>query len=144
MGNDCWEESEQRFVTSNTNLYILTSIHHNYFDTYRIVKSYREYTMDTKKMAKVFKALSNPNRLELYMQIVEKQENCYETNCECLIHDIAKSLNIGAPTISHHLKELSNAELIFTERKGKYVVARVNEEMVDEVNKLLKLHHGEK
>jgi len=61
-----------------------------------------------------------------------------------LIHDIAKSLNIGAPTISHHLKELSNAELIFTERKGKYVVARVNEEMVDEVNKLLKLHHGEK
>lgn len=99
--------------------------------------------MDTKKMAKVFKALSNPNRLELYLQIVENQENCYETNCDCFISDIAKSLNIGAPTISHHLKELSNAELIFTERKGKYVVARINEEMVNEVNKLLKLHQGE-
>ncbi len=95
-------------------------------------------------MAKVFKALSNPNRLELYMQIVEKQENCYKTNCTCLISEIAKSLNIGAPTISHHLKELSNAELIFTERKGKYLVARVNEDMVNEVNELLKLHHGEK
>jgi ArsR family transcriptional regulator, arsenate/arsenite/antimonite-responsive transcriptional repressor len=99
--------------------------------------------MDNKKMAKVFKALSNPNRLELYLQIVEKQENCYQANCECLISDIAKSLNIGAPTISHHLKELSNAELIFTERRGKYLVAKVNKDMVNEVNKLLKLHQGE-
>lgn len=92
-------------------------------------------------MAKVFKALSNPNRLELYLKIVENQETCYEANCECLISDIAKTLNIGAPTISHHLKELENAELIFTERKGKFVVARVNSEIVDEVNELLKLHH---
>jgi ArsR family transcriptional regulator len=99
--------------------------------------------METKKMAKVFKALSNPNRLELYLQIVKAQEASYETNCECLISDIAKSLNIGAPTVSHHLKELANAELIFTERKGKYLVARINEEMVNEVNELLKLHHDE-
>lgn len=92
-------------------------------------------------MVKVFKALSNPNRLDLYLQIVKRNETCYEqSNCECLISDIAKTLNIGAPTISHHLKELSNAELIFTERKGKYLVARVNEEMINEVNELLKLH----
>lgn len=100
--------------------------------------------MDTKKMAKVFKALSNPNRLELYLQIAEKQENCYQTNCDCLISDIAKSLNIGAPTISHHLKELSNAELIFTERKGKYLVAKINEEIVNEVKELLKMQEDEK
>jgi ArsR family transcriptional regulator, arsenate/arsenite/antimonite-responsive transcriptional repressor len=95
--------------------------------------------METKKMAKIFKALSNPNRLELYLQIVKKHETSYKTNCECLISDIAGSLNIGAPTISHHLKELTNAELIFTERKGKYLVAKVNEEIVNEVNQLLKL-----
>lgn len=100
--------------------------------------------MDTKKMAKVFKALSNPNRLELYIQIVKQTEASYKTDCGCLISDITKSLNIGAPTISHHLKELSNAELIFTERKGKYLVARVNEKVVNEVNEFLKLHHGEK
>ena len=91
-------------------------------------------------MVKVFKALSNPNRLELYLQIVKKHEASYETNCECLISDIVKSLNIGAPTVSHHLKELANAELIFIERKGKYLVAKVNEDMVNEVNELLKLH----
>ncbi len=91
-------------------------------------------------MVKVFKALSNSNRLELYLQIVRKHDASYETNCECLISDIVKSLNIGAPTVSHHLKELANAELIFTERKGKYLVAKVNENMVNEVNELLKLH----
>ncbi len=93
-------------------------------------------------MAKVFKALSNPNRLELYLQIVKKHEASYKTASGCLICEIAESLNIGAPTISHHLKELANAELIFTERKGKYLVARVNKEMVNEVNELLKLKNG--
>lgn len=99
-------------------------------------------SMDTERMAKIFKALSNPNRLELYLQIVEKHGTNYKTRYGCLICEIAESLNIGAPTISHHLKELTNAELIFTERKGKYLVARVNEEMVNEVNELLKLNHG--
>lgn len=99
--------------------------------------------MDTQNMAKVFKALSNPNRLELYLQIVKKQETSYKTECGCFINEITKSLNIGAPTVSHHLKELSNAGLIFTERKGKYLVARVNEEMVNEVNELLKFHKDE-
>lgn len=37
-----------------------------------------------------------------------------------------KSSEFVAPTISHHLKELSNAELIFTEKRGKFLVARVN------------------
>lgn len=97
--------------------------------------------MDTKKMAKVFKALSNPNRLEMYLQIVKNREKSYKTGYGCLICEIADSLNIGASTISHHLKELTNAELIFTERKGRYLVATVNEKMVEEVNELLKLHH---
>lgn len=98
--------------------------------------------METKKIAKVFKALSNPNRLELYLQIVKKHETSYKTGSGCLICEIAESLNIGAPTISHHLKELANAELIFTERKGRYLVAKVNEDMVNEVNELLKLNYN--
>lgn len=98
--------------------------------------------METKKMAKVFKALSNPNRLELYLQIVKKHEPSYKTDYGCLLCEITESLNIGAPTISHHLKELANAELIFTERKGKYLVARVNEKMVNEVSERLKLKNG--
>ncbi len=96
--------------------------------------------MDTKQLSKIFKALSNPNRLELYLEIVKEYEATYETECsECFITDIIGNLKIGAPTISHHLKELTNAGLIETERKGKFLVASVNDETVDEVLKILSL-----
>lgn len=97
--------------------------------------------MDTKKIAKIFKALSNSNRLELYLKIVENQETSYDTGEGCLICNIAQTFNIGSPTISHHLKELSNADLIITERKGKFLVAKINKEIVDEVSELLKLNN---
>ena len=98
--------------------------------------------MDKHKLAKVLKALSHPNRLELYLEIVKKQEASFQTGCECFIADIIASLNIGAPTISHHLKELANADLIVTERRGKFLVARINEKTIAEVNKILTPHHA--
>lgn len=45
-------------------------------------------------------------------------------------------LKLGAPTISHHMKELENAGLITTERKGKYLSARVNPDTLAEVDKI--------
>lgn len=95
--------------------------------------------MDTKKMAKIFKALSNPNRLELYMKIAEAHEASFEKGCECFVTDIIDCLNIGAPTISHHIKELANADLISTEKRGKFLICKVNEELVEEVRTMLAL-----
>lgn len=99
--------------------------------------------MDTKKAAKIFKALSNPNRLELYFKIAEMHESSFETktDCECFVTDIISCLNIGAPTISHHIKELVNADLISTEKKGKFLICKVNEELIEEISKLLSLKH---
>ncbi len=94
--------------------------------------------MDTKQIARVMKALSNSNRLELYLEILKKCEASFETeDRECLVSDIMCSFNIGAPTISHHLKELANAGLITTERKGKFLTARVIERTIDEVKTIL-------
>ena len=95
--------------------------------------------MNTKQLAKIFKALSNPNRLKLFLEIVKNHETSFQTSGECFITDIIGSLNIGAPTISHHLKELANADLISTERKGKFLVAKLNENMLNEVKKVLSL-----
>lgn len=95
--------------------------------------------MDTKKMAKIFKALSNPNRLELYLKIAEAHETRFNASGECFITDIANCLNIGAPTISHHIKELANADLITTEKQGKFLICKINKELVEEVSKLLSL-----
>ncbi len=36
--------------------------------------------MDNKKITKIMKALSNPNRLELFMEISKKNETSYSMN----------------------------------------------------------------
>ncbi len=46
-------------------------------------------------------------------------------------------LKIGAPTVSHHLKELVNAGLIVTERQGKFLIARPVPGTWEEVSRLL-------
>jgi len=92
-------------------------------------------------MAKIFKALSHPNRLELYLRIAKAQESSFETGGECFITDIIGSLNIGAPTISHHIKELTNSGLITTEKRGKFLICKVNEELVEEVSKILAMQN---
>lgn len=94
--------------------------------------------METKKIMKTMKALSNPNRFKLFTEISKRSQSSYKKE-ECFVFDIMEKLNIGAPTISHHLKELSNAELITTERKGKYLVARVNRQMLKELSQVLNL-----
>ena len=94
--------------------------------------------MDTKKIIKIMKALSNPNRFEIFMEIVKSTQSSYEEE-ECFVYDIMEKFNIGAPTISHHLKELSNADLIHTERKGKYLIARINENTLKEFSKVITL-----
>ncbi len=95
--------------------------------------------MDIKKMAKIFKALSNPNRLELYLKIAEAHETSFQAGGECFVTDIIDCLNIGAPTISHHIKELANADLISTEKRGKFLICQVNEKLVNEVSQMLVL-----
>lgn len=94
--------------------------------------------MNTVQLAKILKALSHPKRLELYFKIAEQNETDFETgcDCECFVTDMINLLKLGAPTISHHIKELENAGLITTERKGKYLSAKVKEETLREVNKI--------
>ena len=94
--------------------------------------------MDTIRLAKILKALSHPKRLELYFKIAEKKETDFETSCksECFVTDMINLLKLGAPTISHHIKELENAGLITTERQGKYLSAKVNENTLVEINKI--------
>jgi ArsR family transcriptional regulator, arsenate/arsenite/antimonite-responsive transcriptional repressor len=95
--------------------------------------------MNLTQLSKALKALAHPHRLELYLEIAKKREANFEPDCHCLINEITKSLKIGAPTISHHLKELANADLIITERRGKYLVARINEQIVNEIRQIFAL-----
>lgn len=93
--------------------------------------------MDTKKVIKAMKALSNKNRFEIFMVIYKSNKEANFEKEDCFVYDIIDKLNIGAPTISHHLKELSNADLIITERRGKQIVATINKETVKGLSDIL-------
>ena len=95
--------------------------------------------MDTKKVIKAMKALSNKNRFEIFMEIYKSNQQARYEEEECFVYDIMEKFSIGAPTISHHLKELSNADLIITERRGKQIVAKVNKETLKKLGDVLNL-----
>ncbi len=80
-----------------------------------------------KKLSRIMKALSNENRLQLYLQIWHQERMAVPRHL-CYISDIAAKFKIGAPTISHHIKELEAADLIYTEKVGKQITATINEE----------------
>ena len=57
--------------------------------------------------------------------------------------EIVKRFGLSPPTISHHLKELANADLITTEKRGKFLVARINKKTVGAVKQMLAEVEGE-
>lgn len=101
-----------------------------YFEEYRIMNQ----NLD---LSKVFKALSNPNRLEIFLNIL-KRGGVDEELKSCFLSELTGHFSIGAPTISHHLKELVKAGLIETNKKGKFVTCQVNFDMVDKLQTVFK------
>jgi len=87
--------------------------------------------MNDTKLARMFKALAHPNRLRLFTEIRDEGASSFARGHTCLLQDVMDKLQVGAPTVSHHLKELVSADLITTERDGKFVRCRVNAEALD-------------
>lgn len=79
------------------------------------------------KLVKMFRALGHPNRFKLFLAIVRAPSRALEANNGCFVHAIMNRLKIGAPTVSHHLKELVNAGLVTTSREGKFLTCKVNQ-----------------
>ena len=94
---------------------------------------------DLNAIAQAFKALSHPNRLQMYLELLELREkivssgDCQKKECSFGLSEFMHKLNIGAPTVSHHIKELVNAKLIWVERHGKFMACHLNEEMRAEI-----------
>ena len=98
--------------------------------------------LKAKQLAQIMKALSNENRLKLYLEIAKHEESDFGAQ-ECNLSDIVKIFGLSPPTISHHLKELASADLIVTEKRGKYLVARINKETLGMVKQILAEIDGE-
>ena len=79
---------------------------------------------DVERFAWIFKALSNPNRLRIFLRLV----SCCAPGTVCTVDDrkayvgeLAQDLEVGPSTVSHHIRELHRAGLIRMERKGQNV-----------------------
>lgn len=80
--------------------------------------------------AEAFKALSNPVRL----QIIDLISQGGGQICGC---DIERHFDLTQPTISHHLKVLRDAGLIYSEARGVWMFHRINTSMLTALQGLL-------
>jgi ArsR family transcriptional regulator len=93
------------------------------------------------RFAEMFKALSNPHRLKIFLRLASccppapagKIPLLSEEACAC-VGELGKDLGIVASTVSHHIKELQRAGLIFMKRSGKTVQCRVEPKVLDELS----------
>ena len=81
--------------------------------------------------------MSNPNRLEIFLSILNK-ETSNEKLKICFLRELTGHFSIGAPTISHLLKELVKAGLVETEKRGKFVTCQVKQDMVEKLKTVFK------
>jgi len=82
--------------------------------------------MNNELFAQISKALSDPNRLQI-IQMITTQERCA---CKLLEH-----FDITQPTLSHHMRILSDCNLIKTRKDGKWSHYSMNVDTLDAYKK---------
>ncbi|GGU94415.1 transcriptional regulator [Actinomadura cremea] len=83
------------------------------------------------ELARVFKALGDPVRLQLLSMIAS------HAGGEVCVCDLTPEFELSQPTISHHLKLLREAGLIDGERRGTWVYYRLVPEATDRLADVL-------
>jgi len=105
--------------------------------------SNNETNIDIEKYAEIFKALSNPHRLRIFLNLVSCCSpgtvwtvEAQESRC---VGDLARDLDIVASTVSHHIKELRQAGLIKMRRVGQKIECWVDPEIIKELEEFSKV-----
>jgi ArsR family transcriptional regulator len=101
---------------------------------YRYIDDYR--CVDIGKFAMAFKALAHPHRLAIFLRLSAccRRHGFGADQCaRFCVGELGQGLNIGQPTISHHLKELTRAGLISTRKRGQSTECWVAESTLDDL-----------
>jgi ArsR family transcriptional regulator len=81
--------------------------------------------MDSKKIERISKALSDPNRIAILQKFRKKKDCLYCSE----IHDM---LDLAQPSISHHLKQLVDADLLIPEKEGRNLKYLLNDAVLND------------
>ena len=76
--------------------------------------------------AELFKALADPARV----RIVNVVATSAEAVCACELYE---PLGLSQPTVSHHLKKLTDVGLLDREQRGKWAYFSLNREAVEKL-----------
>lgn len=69
---------------------------------------------DAAELARMFKALADPTRVRL-LSIIAAQPAA-----EACVCDLTDPVGLSQPTVSHHMKQLVDANLVTREQRGKW------------------------
>jgi ArsR family transcriptional regulator len=78
--------------------------------------------MKIEETVKILKALAHPTRLEILMQLKDK-----ESACVCTIYE---ALNLEQSNISQHLRILKNSGILSSRKEGQWVHYSVTHEEI--------------
>jgi ArsR family transcriptional regulator, arsenate/arsenite/antimonite-responsive transcriptional repressor len=95
--------------------------------------------MELSNLSGYFKALSNEQRLKVYLMVLEA-ERSEDDCCQGVLKTFSRAcelLNISRSTVSHHIKELETSGLIVCERQGQSVCCQINEGALKELKSFL-------
>ncbi len=96
---------------------------------------------DVQRLSKAFRALANPNRLQLFLNLLEESRLDLARGRvhDCFLAGLLRNLKIGAPTVSHHIKELEHAGLIETHKEGKQLICTIRPEAMRALRAVLEV-----
>ena len=75
--------------------------------------------MDDKKIAALFKAFCDENRIKILRML------CDGEKCACKLLD---ELRVSQPTLSHHMKILCDANIVVSRKNGKWTHYQISKE----------------
>ncbi len=92
--------------------------------------------MDLERYAELFRALSNPHRLSLFVRLASccRPSMTCDADMRACVGELGADLGIAPSTVSHHLKELRQAGLIHTRRSRQTIECWVDPGSLDELS----------
>ena len=88
---------------------------------------------DAEELATAFKAIADAGRLRLLSYIAA------QPGAEACVCNLVEPLGLAQPTVSHHLRVLTEAGLLARERRGTWMFYRLVPERVDALRQALAL-----